>query len=117
MNCQNCGSINTTRKSGISKKTGKQYVGWKCADCNEMTFENNRRNQQESYTAPVENKPIRGANNNGSYDPKTEAMIFAYAKDIVVALLASGVKLETPFKTACDGFKLMLKHYYNPFED
>lgn len=38
MKCSKCGSESGQYKSGISKKTGRPWKGWKCSSCNEMTF-------------------------------------------------------------------------------
>lgn len=38
MECSKCQCQDGEYKSGISKKNGKPWRGWKCSSCGEMTF-------------------------------------------------------------------------------
>lgn len=42
--CVKCGCQDLEYKSGVSKKNGKPWAGWKCTNknCGEMTFENTK---------------------------------------------------------------------------
>ena len=38
MRCEQCGSESGREQSGISKKNGKPWRGWRCDDCDSMTW-------------------------------------------------------------------------------
>lgn len=107
MPCSKCGSQNTVFKKGVSK-AGKPYSGYKCQECDNMDFIR-EKSQPRAISAP------NSATSNGASNGKsTEAMILAYAKDIVVAEIAKG-KVDEPFKRVSDGFRVLLNAYNHPF--
>ena len=38
MRCEQCGSESGREQSGVSKKNGKPWRGWRCDDCDGMTW-------------------------------------------------------------------------------
>lgn len=100
--CSKCGSDNTELKSGTSKKTGKPWKGYKCQDCDNMDFV---KTEKLTVAAP--------SNGNGK---SSDAMLMAYAKDIVVAEIAKGTVKE-PFKRVADGFKVLLNALNHPYSE
>jgi hypothetical protein len=51
MECK-CGSQDGEYKSGISKKTGRPWKGWKCSGCSEMTFLRDNAQPSSNQSAP-----------------------------------------------------------------
>lgn len=100
MNCSKCGSSNVELKSGVSKKNGREWKGYKCADCNNMDF----LKTEKPKSAPVSN----------GHSDAYKTMVMSYCKDIVVAEIAKG-EVKEPFKRVADGYKALLTAYAHPF--
>ena len=115
MQCELCGGECWDNRE---TKRGKQ-PDWKCKDtkCNWAKWD--KKEEGAPTQAPQGLKltnyiPKPQANGKG-IDAK--AMIMSYAKDIVVALIASsGDKtVTTPFKKVTDGFRALYKEHQSPF--
>jgi len=85
MECKACGSQNGEARSGISKKTGKPWSGWKCFDCDEMSFTNSKssggQQQSQTYNKIAPKIAVKGSNKDDL------TMYTAFSKDIMNKLL------------------------------
>lgn len=68
MNCSKCGSQDTQYKTGISKKNGKAWAGYKCNTCNGMTFVN-------SPAGPVAAQPQAKVEPKVDWDSKDRRIV------------------------------------------
>jgi hypothetical protein len=51
MKCSKCGSEQGVFKSGVAKSTGKPWKGWRCGECNEMTWIRDNNGQKPAQPA------------------------------------------------------------------
>ena len=98
---------------GISKKTNKPYKMWKC-QCDKVQFVNDEpRDASEGYNRQP-NPPATPKRDPEGERVKSFAM--AYAKDLVVAMIAAGEKVSPATKTI-HIFRPIYRELTNPFSE
>ncbi len=105
MNCTACGQ-EMTRKEGVSKKNGKPYAGWVCdskvGGCGAARWDERPApsTPQGGYQA-AQKKPL----------DSVKTMLLSYAKDLIVARIASGEKITEPIDATLTTFKILYAEY------
>jgi hypothetical protein len=121
MLCPECGNIVKTVPAGISKRTGKPYNSFEVCSSQECGWKPPR--EQNGSPAPVQRQqqtPVaqKGAvsaplpNAKAGSDPK--AMLFSYAKDLIVAQMEAGIGPEHIVKATIWAFRYLWDEYQNP---
>lgn len=107
--CSKCGS-ETEFKKGIGKKSGKPYQGYKCVnpDCNNFDFIPDEEGfKKVVISRELPKPPNTKPPNNG--DSATKSMLMSYAKDLVVAMMASGIAPPNPSMAVIGIYQELLK--------